>query len=468
MVSTPRRDLIAVRSHRIRLMLHGSGWLMVCLGIPWSVGFAAQGLWFLAVLDLLLALCGAIVVRSVRRDRLRLGAAVFVAYGYLFVCAVGLFMDVPDGTHPRSIHVFLLAMAFASYLVLQLEHRLLYFGVPALCMLTFLVLASSGIGIPLYPIPEEHREISAWFNNFSALACLFVVMVLMHADIRVRTALEAELHAGLENRQLEIHYQPQVDQAGRVLGAEALVRWKHPVRGMVPPGEFIALAEQCGLIAEVGRVVLGSACRQLVDWAQRPERAHLTLSVNVSASQLYEPRFIEATLAVLDRTGADPHRLKLELTETMLVHDVEEVMAKMAALRERGIRISLDDFGTGYSSLAYLKRLPLDQLKIDKSFVDNVLTDANDAAIARTVVSLGQNLGLQVIAEGVETEAQRRFLQDIGCLVYQGYLYSKPLPAAELEQFLRRREAGPGVATAPLPLVPAAPDGVPAVPRSSA
>ena len=271
----------------------------------------------------------------------------------------------------------------------------------------------------------------------------------------------------MENKQLEIHYQPQVDQDGRVLGAEALVRWRHPVRGMVPPAEFIPLAEQCGLISEVGRVVLTAACRQLVAWAGRPERAALTLSVNVSALQLHEPRFIQSTLALLDSTGADPHRLKIELTETMLVHDVEEVMAKMAALRERGIRISLDDFGTGYSSLAYLKRLPLDQLKIDKSFVDNVLTEANDAAIARTVVALGQNLGLQVIAEGVETEAQRAFLQGIGCTAYQGYLYSKPLPAAELERFLQQRE-GASTATAQRLPAPAAPGGVPAVPRSSA
>jgi EAL domain-containing protein (putative c-di-GMP-specific phosphodiesterase class I) len=422
-------------------MLHGSGWLMVGLGVPWAVGFASQGLWFLATLDVVLAVCGVVVLRSVRRDRLRLGAAVFVVYGYLFICAIGLFIDVPDGQHPRSVHVFLLAMAFASHLALQLERRLWYFGVPLLCMLTFWVLASSNLGVPLYPLPEQHRELAAWFHNLSALACLFVVMVLMHADIRVRTALEADLHAGLENRQLEVYYQPQVDQHGRALGAEALVRWRHPVRGIVSPEEFVPLAEQCGLISEVGRVVLVAACRQLVGWAQQPARAHLTLSVNVSAAQLLEPHFVGTTLAVLHQTGADPRRLKLELTESMLVQDMDQVMARMEALRGRGIGISLDDFGTGYSSLAYLKRLPLDQLKIDKSFVDNILDDPQDAAIAQTVVSLGQSLGLQVIAEGVETEAQRRFLQDIGCLVYQGYLFSKPLPAAELETFLRQCDA---------------------------
>ncbi len=435
-------ELIAVRSHRIRLVLQGAGWLMVAIGTPWAVAFTLQGLWVLAALDVVVAVAGGIVVFSVRHDHLRLGAAVFVGSAYAVTCALGLFIDVPDGTHPRSMHVFLLALAFAAHLVLQLERRLLYYGVPVVCMLTYLVLASSTVGYPLpYGIPEEHRALSAWFNNFSALLCLFTVMVLMHADIRVRTALEADLHAGLKNHQLIVYYQPQVAHDGQVMGAETLVRWKHPVRGLVPPSEFIPLAEQCGLISELGQVVLETACQQLVAWAKRPDRAQLTLSVNVSASELHEPAFIHNILAVLARTGANPARLKVELTETMLVNNIDDVMAKMAALREKGIGVSLDDFGTGYSSLNYLKRLPLDQIKIDKSFVDNVQSDSSDAAIARTVVALGQELGLHVIAEGVETEEQRQLLESIGCMAYQGYLYSRPLPVAAFEQFLRDHEA---------------------------
>ncbi len=434
-------ELIAVRSHRIRLVLQGAGWLMVAIGVPWAVAFTLQALWVLAALDLVVAVAGAIVVFCVRHDHLRLGAAVFVGCAYATTCALGLFIDVPDGTHPRSMHVFLLALAFAAHLVLQLERRVFYHGVPLLCMLTYLVFASSPIGFPLpYGIPEEHRALSAWFNNLSALACLFTVMVLMHADIRVRTALEADLHAGLKNQQLVVYYQPQVAHDGRVTGAETLVRWQHPVRGLVPPSEFIPLAEHCGLISELGQVVLAATCQQLVAWSRQPERAHLTLSVNVSASELREPAFIQNVLAVLARTGANPARLKVELTETMLVANIDDVMAKMSALREKGIGVSLDDFGTGYSSLNYLKRLPLDQLKIDKSFVDNVLSDSSDAAIARTVVTLGQQLGLHVIAEGVETEEQRLLLEGIGCLAYQGYLFSRPLPAVAFEEFLRKRE----------------------------
>lgn len=448
-VPPQRHDLVAVQSHRIRLLLQGSGGLMVAMGLPWGLHFAHQGLWLLAGLDGLVTVAGLVVVWSVWRDRLRLGASVFVVCSFAVICAIALLIDVPDGRHPRSIHHFLLALALSAYLALQLEPRWLRFGVPALCMGAFLVFASSPVGHPLagYAIPLDQRTPSLWLNNFSALLCLFVVMVLMHADIRVRTALEAELRTALGNRQLLLHYQPQVSHDGRVIGAETLVRWNHPARGLLAPAEFIPLAEQCGLISELGRVVLHEACEQLVLWARRPERAQLTLSVNVSASQFREPGFIAATLDVLGRTRADPQRLKVELTETMLVHDIEDTMGKMEALRERGVGLSLDDFGTGYSSLSYLKRLPLSQLKIDKSFVDNLLTDVNDAAIARTVVSLGQSLGLQVIAEGVETEAQRELLEGMGCRAYQGYLYSRPLPAAEFERFLREQEA-PGAPVA--------------------
>jgi EAL domain-containing protein (putative c-di-GMP-specific phosphodiesterase class I) len=213
------------------------------------------------------------------------------------------------------------------------------------------------------------------------------------------------------------------------------VRWLHPQRGMVSPADFIPLAEDTGLILPLGHWVLETACRQLALWATQPLMQHLTVAVNVSAHQFRQSNFVEQVLALLAHTGANPHRLKLELTESMLVANVEEIIAKMLALKARGIGFSLDDFGTGYSSLSYLKRLPLDQLKIDQSFVRDVLVDPNDAAIARTIVALAQSLGLGVIAEGVETEVQRDFLATSGCHAYQGYFFSRPLPIERFEAF---------------------------------
>lgn len=251
---------------------------------------------------------------------------------------------------------------------------------------------------------------------------------LMQAAVTQRAELEADIRQGLLFGQYELHYQPQVDALGRVQGAEALLRWKHPVRGMVSPADFIPVAEESGQIVILGGWVLETACAQLVSWAKDPVTAHLSLAVNVSSRQFRQQDFAEHMLALLDYTGANPRRLKLELTESLLVDNVEDVIAKMSALRARGVGFSLDDFGTGYSSLSYLKRLPLDQLKIDQSFVRDVLSDPNDAAIAKTIVALGHSLGLEVIAEGVETLEQRDFLLNSGCQAYQGYLFSRPLP----------------------------------------
>ena len=252
----------------------------------------------------------------------------------------------------------------------------------------------------------------------------------LQAKVAARANLETDLREGIQQGQFVLHYQPQVDGDGRVTGAEALVRWRHPVRGMTSPADFIPLAEDTGLILPLGQWVLETACTQLAAWAERPDMAHLTLAVNVSARQFRHPNFVEQVLKALGH--ADPKKLKLELTESMLLDDVEAIIAKMNALKAHGVMFSLDDFGTGYSSLSYLKRLPLYQLKIDQSFVRDVLTDPNDAAIARTIITLAHSMGLAVIAEGVETEVQRAFLDVIGCRAYQGYLFSRPLP---IEQF---------------------------------
>ena len=251
---------------------------------------------------------------------------------------------------------------------------------------------------------------------------------VMQAEVTTRVALEADLREAALKGQFVLHYQAQVAANGRLTGAEALLRWNHPQRGLVSPMEFIPLAEETGLILPMGLWVLQTACAQLAAWAARPDMAHLSIAVNVSACQLHHVDFVAQVLAVLDSTGARPHHLKLELTESLLVKDVEGVIAKMTALKARGVGFSLDDFGTGYSSLSYLKRLPLDQLKIDQGFVKNILTDSNDAAIAKMVVALAESLGLAVIAEGVERQEQSDYLALQGCHAYQGYLFGRPLP----------------------------------------
>lgn len=264
----------------------------------------------------------------------------------------------------------------------------------------------------------------------------------MQAVVSARVALEADMRAGLDAGQFELFYQPKVVH-GRITGAEALVRWRHPERGFIPPSQFIPLAEECGLILRLGEWVLRTACERLATWNAHPVLGQLSVAVNVSPRQFHEAGFVPQVLAALAGTGAEARQLRLELTEGMLLEDVEDTIAKMVQLRGYGVGFSLDDFGTGYSSLAYLKRLPLQELKIDQSFVRDVLTDPNDAVIARTIVALGTSLGLQVTAEGVETEAQRAFLERNGCRAWQGYLLSPPLQVDAFEALVLQHTATP-------------------------
>jgi EAL domain-containing protein (putative c-di-GMP-specific phosphodiesterase class I) len=254
--------------------------------------------------------------------------------------------------------------------------------------------------------------------------------------------LEAELRQGLLQEEFVLYYQAQVDSVRRLIGAEVLVRWQHPRCGIVPPAEFIPLAEKTGLILVLGQWVLDTACQQLVVWSNQPAMAALTIAVNVSACQFQHPDFVAQVLTAIARTGANPQLLKLEITESLLLTDAEDIILKMTALQAHGISFSLDDFGTGYSSLSYLKRLPLDQIKIDRSFVRDLLTDPNDAAIVRTILALGHSLGLSVIAEGVETEAQCAFLAELSCHAYQGFLFSKPVPLEQFEELVAQQHDG--------------------------
>ncbi len=261
----------------------------------------------------------------------------------------------------------------------------------------------------------------------------------MEAAVRIKAALEQDLRQAIAQGGFVLHYQAQVGCTGEITGAEVLVRWPHPRDGMISPARFIPLAEEIRQIAPLGLWVLRSACRTLAEWRNDPRLGRLTIAVNVSAGQFLEADFVEQVLGVLAESGADPRQLKLELTESLFASDIELIIDRMQRLKRCGIGFSLDDFGTGYSSLSYLKRLPIDQLKIDQSFVRDVLTDANDAAIARTVIALGQTLGCAVIAEGVETLAQRDFLAEHGCHAYQGYYFAKPEP---VDAFVGRVQSG--------------------------
>ncbi len=301
-------------------------------------------------------------------------------------------------------------------------------------------LSTSSIGITVFGDKREstdevlqQADIAMYQAKAAGRNTMRFFAPALQVAVNARVALEEDIRQAIKVGQFELYYQPQFNTVGLV-GAEALVRWNHPRRGLLLPGEFIHLSEETGLIMPLGDWVLENAFAQVAAWADRPNTSHISLAVNISTRQFRQTSFVDKVLAALDRTGANPQNIKLELTESMLIENIEDVIAKMTALKSHGLKFSLDDFGTGYSSLAYLKRLPLDQLKIDSSFVRDILADVGSRAIAQSVISLGRALGLSVIAECVETEEQRALLSSIGCHAFQGFLFSRALSLDDFER----------------------------------
>jgi EAL domain-containing protein (putative c-di-GMP-specific phosphodiesterase class I) len=304
---------------------------------------------------------------------------------------------------------------------------------------------TSSIGVTLlnaqhHSIEEmlKHADIAMYQAKKSGRNTLRFFDPKMQEAINTRVSAERELLNAIEQKQFQLHYQIQVDGEGRPIGAEALIRWIHPARGIISPAEFIPLAEETALILPIGSWVVEAACAQLKAWKLRGIARNLAIAVNVSAKQVQHEDFVTQLKAVVEKYEVRPCLLKLELTESMLVENVEDTIAKIEQLRAFGIRFSLDDFGTGYSSLQYLKKIPINQLKIDQSFVRGIETDHHDQLIVRTVIAIAHSLEIDVIAEGVETDGQLQILKSKGCNAFQGYLFAKPMPAELFEVTLQQ------------------------------
>lgn len=303
--------------------------------------------------------------------------------------------------------------------------------------------SSPSIGVCLYQGSEESLDVilkradmAMYRAKESGRNAIRFFDPAMQQRVETRASLEADLRHAVADMQLRLFYQVQVDAQHCPIGAEALLRWVHPVRGWVSPVQFIPVSEESSLILDIGEWVLNAACCQLILWAKMERTHKLTIAVNVSAQQFKHPAFVENIEKMLLHHQVDPSRLKLELTESVVLADINDVVVKMKALKALGVSLSMDDFGTGYSSLSYLKQLPIDQIKIDQSFVRDMTFDSNDKIMVQTIISMAENFGLNVIAEGVETDEQLIILKQLGCLTYQGYLFGKPVTIENFEALL--------------------------------
>ena len=419
------------------------GYLLKVASVVLIMTAAVWAIFFVAIKDPLgvltetvLVVLGCMAYAQTKRNNTKIIAFIYLPILFVVMCFICVCFDVPNSAAPRSNNHYFLPMALYAYVLYQDENPYLRITVPVVMSLAFLLFACTNFGFNLSSMNDEQRLIRGWITNSVALVMLYLAALIMQSDFKMRHSLELDLSKALLKDEIKLYYQPQVEDGGRTIGAEALTRWRHPILGNISPGVFIPLAEKSDLILHLGRHALTMSCHQLAIWGQTQATAHLTLSVNISVKQFQSADFVQHIVDLIKETRIDARKLQLEITESIFAHDLEDIMIKMAQLKAHGIRLSLDDFGTGYSSLSYVKNLPIDELKIDKAFIKDVLTSANAATITKMIIALAHELNISIIAEGVETSEQRQFLIDNGCHNFQGYLYSTPLPITEFNTFV--------------------------------
>lgn len=412
--------------------------VIMLVGVLWALFFIWMQHWPIAMANSFLAVLGAVSWLLITSGRMNVALIVCELALVVFAIFYSLMFDAPTAEIPRVTHLYLLVLATLGYFSHIRRKSNFQLLVTACSICAFVWLASTHYAFPFaHTIPEEIRAVGIWFNSILATLMMCGGIYLIQREFTRPKGLALELRNAIRRHEMQLHFQPQVDQFGTIIGAEALLRWQHPRRGRIMPGDFIAKAEQVGLMPMLGGWVLEEACRTLARWSHDPVMRKLTLAVNVSACQFQVDDFERFVRDTVSAHKIDPKLLKLELTESVLVHNLSETVAKINNLRETGISFALDDFGTGYSSLSYLRQLPVDQLKVDRSFVKASLESDRGASLVKSIVQLGLDLGFVVLAEGIETPAQHEFLLECGCREFQGYLFGRPMPAHAFADHVR-------------------------------
>jgi EAL domain-containing protein (putative c-di-GMP-specific phosphodiesterase class I) len=414
--------------------------LLVTTG--WLTVFTLMQQWTI-VITLLMMGAGAFVswriaVRGNFSAGLMLAQAVHLVYAIIFC----LLYDVPEAGIPRTTHLYLLTIALVGFINYQRRHTLMQMVLIATTLLAFIIFSSAELVYPFaHPIPQRLHLYLPLVNAVAGTVILCGGIVAMHTDFSRRSEKIRAIQYALYNNEFVLFFQPLLNAAGQINGAEALLRWQQPGKGMVPPSEFIPDAQRAGLMPAVGDWVIATALRELAQWQSHPATAPLTLSINITVDHLMKPDFVERLIHHAGVSRVAPSRVKLELTESVFASDIDAVVAKMNTLAAAGFRFSLDDFGTGFSSLNYLRRLPLEQIKIDRSFVSGATENRKGAVIAMHIALMGLELKLEVLAEGIETVEQWRLMQEFGCTAFQGFYFSRPLNAGDFRAFTLKNSA---------------------------
>ncbi|MCJ8148643.1 putative bifunctional diguanylate cyclase/phosphodiesterase [Shinella sedimenti] len=421
-------------SNRFRLTY---GLAALAVGVTasgWGIAFAIMGAWPLVAMDVAVVFVAFLSLVLARRNQLS-AALLFSQSAFLvIITTLCLIFDVPREAAPRVSHLFLLVLALLGYINYRREQSRPQLAIVALCVIAFVVFAST-TAAPSFaqPIPETFQIYGSWVNTIVAVGLLCIGVYVMQLELARDLDKARAIKAALRNREFELFYQPQVDETGRLTGAEALLRWRRGDGTHVPPAEFIPAAEQAGLMPAIGEWVLTQACETLAAWRHDPATSGLKLAINVSADHFMKLDFVETVLDCLRTLEIDPALLKLELTESMMANDIDAISEKMRDLRTAGLFISLDDFGTGYSSLSHLRRLPVQEIKIDRSFVQDIVENRRNRVLLKSIFDMAHMLEFVVVAEGVETLEQLRLLRSFDCTAFQGYYFGRPVPLGEFQ-----------------------------------
>lgn len=404
----------------------------------WLVVFTALQRWTLAVAVLVLGLAILPCWLLARRGRFSSGLLLSQLICMIFVAVFCLCFDIPDITVNRTTHLWLLVIALVGYIHYQCRPSRRQATLMGGSLVLFALFCSGRFSFPFAsPMPAPLRQISAWGNVVTVFVMLGAGMVALKRDMFRRTSIVRQIQDALDKNEFVLFYQAQVRADGSLTGAEALLRWQHPEKGILSPVLFLPDAQQAGLMPLIGEWVLREASQQLSQWQYIPEMAHLTLAMNITADHILRTDFCERVMAIVSEAELPSSLIKIELTESVFATDMPTVVDRMTRLSDAGFRFALDDFGTGFSSLSYLRQLPLEQIKVDRSFVQAAVAGIKGEVIARNIVRMGKELQLEIMAEGIETPEQWQMMQDLGCDAFQGFYFSRPITARDFEQFVK-------------------------------
>ncbi|MDX8252406.1 EAL domain-containing protein [Acinetobacter pittii] len=422
-----KKSYLNVKDQQLTIAAKANIFICIIFCLFWTLYFAFTQMWLIVYMDIFFTLISIFSLCLIYINRISAGILLSQVVLLVFPVIFCLFFDVATNDRPQVAQLFLPAGAILGYLNYRRNPSYLQFILILLSIGCFIFFSGTSFNLEsAIPLSENIRDHGGWIATCVATLMICISIYTMQLEIQTENSMVQDLRLALAKEQFELFYQPQIDSAERLIGAEALLRWRHPVLGYVPTPDFIPAAENYGLMPEIGEWVLTQGCKVLQDWSKKAETKDLTLSINISADHFMQPTFEQTLIDLVLQYGINPSRLILEITENIALNNCVSMIEKMHFLSKNGIQLSLNDFGTGYSSLSYLQKMPIKQIKIDRSFVQAALEDKRSNKLVTGIIKIGLDLNLRVLVEGIETTEQFNTFKDNGCTEFQGYLWGCP------------------------------------------